>query len=55
MIDLLLNWSKLSRYITGGNRNSLRPGKIPVKHWPRIDKLIYEELPAWWEKKKKEL
>jgi hypothetical protein len=47
-MNTLINWSELSRFITGGDRNSLRPKKIPKKHWGKIDKLIEEDLPAWW-------
>lgn len=46
----LINFSELSRYITGGDRNNFRPGKIPRKHWNKIDKLVYNDLPEWWEK-----
>lgn len=52
-IEKLINWSELSRYITGGDRTTLRPKKkIPEKYYPAIDKLIKEDLPAWWEKRK---
>ena len=44
----LINWSALSRYITGGDRNSIRPTYIPKKHHEVLDKLFNEELPAWW-------
>lgn len=51
----LLNFSELSRHVTKGDRNAIRPNKIPKKWWKVIDYLIYNELPAWWEQKKKEL
>lgn len=44
----LINWSALSRYITGGDRNSIRPSYIPKKHHEALNKLFNEELPAWW-------
>ena len=44
----LINWSALSRYITGGDRNSIRPTYIPKKHHEALDKLFNEELPDWW-------
>lgn len=47
-ISDLINWSALSRYITGGDRNSIRPTYIPKKHHEALDKLFNEELPAWW-------
>ena len=31
-MNKLLNWSELSRYITKGDRNGIRFGKIPKKH-----------------------
>jgi len=47
-ISDLINWSALSRYITGGDRNSIRSVYIPKKHYEALDKLFNEELPAWW-------
>lgn len=47
-ISDLINWSALSRYITGGDRNSIRPTYIPKKHYEALDKLFNEDLPAWW-------
>jgi len=51
-MNKLINWSELSRYITKGDRNCIRSNKIPKKHIPEIDKLIYYDLPKWWEKTK---
>jgi hypothetical protein len=50
MIEKILNWSELSRYITdGGDRNNLRFGKrIPKKHVKELDRLFNERLPEWW-------
>ena len=48
----IINWSELSRYITKGDRNCIRSNKIPKKHIKEIDKLIYYDLPKWWEKTK---
>jgi len=53
MIEKIINFSELSRYVTGGDRNNLRPGRIPKKWWPEIDRLIHTLLPEWWEKYKK--
>lgn len=47
-MEKLINWSELSRYITGGDRNGIRPKKIPKKHKDKLDKLFLEELPKWW-------
>ena len=47
-ISDLINWSALSRYITKGDRNSIRPKYIPKKHHENLDKLFNEDLPAWW-------
>ena len=55
MIEKIINWSALSRYLTGAGRNGFRKGKkIPKGRHAEIDKLIYVDLPAWWERKKKE-
>jgi hypothetical protein len=48
----LINWSELSRYITGGDRNCIRAKKIPKKHLKALDKLFKEDLAEWWEKYK---
>jgi hypothetical protein len=37
----LINWSELSRYITGGDRNGIRANKIPKKHKKAIDLLLH--------------
>jgi len=47
-LSKLINWSELSRFITKGDRNSIRPKYIPKKHYEALDKLFNEELPAWW-------
>lgn len=49
-IDLrkLINWSELSRFIAGGDRNSIRPKYIPKKHYEALDKLFNKDLPEWW-------
>lgn len=39
-MNKLLNWSELSRYITKGDRNGIRFGKIPKKHINALDKLL---------------
>lgn len=54
-MNKLINWSELSRYITGGDRNCIRPKKIWKKHIPTLDKLFLEDLPDWWRKKKDEI
>ena len=54
MIEKIINWSALTRLITGGDRNGIRSNNIPKKWHTAIDKLIYVDLPAWWERKKKE-
>jgi len=51
----IINWSELSRHITGGDRNCIRPGKVPKKHVPALDKLFKEDIPAWWEQQKNNL
>ena len=54
-MEKTLNFSEISRHITGGHRNTINPNKIAEKHIPAMDKLFYEDLPAWWEKKKGEI
>lgn len=51
-MEKLINWSELSRLITGGDRNCIRPKKIPKKHLAKLDKLFTEEIPEWWAKEK---
>jgi hypothetical protein len=54
-MNKLLNWSELSRYITKGDRNGIRFGKIPKKHTEALDKLIIEDMPKWWQEQKSKL
>lgn len=54
MISRILNFSELSRYITGGDRNCIRANKVPKKWHNRIDQLIYKELPKYWEEIKEQ-
>lgn len=54
-MNKLLNWSELSRYITKGDRNGIRFGKIPKKHIKALDKLIIEDMPKWWHEQKSKL
>lgn len=50
----LINFSELSRYITKGDRNSIRSNKIPKKHIDALDRLFYVDLPKWWGDLKKD-
>ena len=52
MIEKIINWSALTRLITGGDRNGIRSNNIPKKWHTAIDKLIYVDLPAWWERER---
>jgi len=36
----LINFSELSRLITGGNRTGIRANKIPLKYQSKINRLI---------------
>ena len=45
-MEKLINWSELSRIITG-NRNGIRCKKIPKKHIEALDKL-FDDIPKWW-------
>ena len=54
-MEKTLNFSEISRHITGGHRNTINPNKIAEKHIPAMDRFFYEELPGWWEKKKVEI
>jgi len=54
-MNKLLNWSELSRYITKGDRNGIRFGKIPKKHTEALDKLFIEDMPKWWQEQKSKL
>jgi len=40
-MEKLINWSELSRYITGSDRNGIRANKIPKKHKEAINRLMY--------------
>lgn len=55
LLHKLINFSELSRYITGGDRNTIRINKIPKKWIPAIDRLILHELPEWWARIKAEI
>jgi hypothetical protein len=50
-MEKLINWSELSRHITGGDRKCIRSTKIPRKHYAAMSQLIYQDLPKWWEAK----
>lgn len=41
----LINWSELSRHMTG-NRGNIRPGKVPYRYKKRIQKLV-EAVHEW--------
>lgn len=47
-MNKLINWSELSRYITSGDRNSIRPKYVPKKHYAAMDRLFQVDLPKWW-------
>jgi len=49
----LINWLALSRHITGGKWDSIRPGKYAKKHIPKLDQFFHNDLPEWWDKEKK--
>jgi len=48
-INNLINWSELSRLITGGGRNGIRSNKIPKCHEAKIKDLI-NTLMEWKER-----
>lgn len=54
MIEKIINWSELSRYIAGGNRGTIRQNLLPEKHIKELDKLFTQDLPRWWEDYKKQ-
>lgn len=54
-MNKLINWSELSRYVTKGDRNGIRFGKIPKKHIKALDKLFVEDIPKWWSEQKSKL
>lgn len=54
-MEKLINWSELSRYITKGDRNGIRFGKIPKKHIAALDQLFNVDLPAFWAEQKSRL
>ena len=54
-MNKLINWSELSRYVTKGDRNGIRFGKIPKKHIPALDQLFNVDLPAFWSEQKSRL
>lgn len=54
-IKKIVNVSELSRHITGGDRNALRKGNFPRKHWDKLDRFFKEDLPEMWEDMKREL
>ena len=47
-MEKLINWSELSRHITGGDRNCIRANKIPKKHLLALTKFFEVDLPKWW-------
>ena len=47
-IAKIINFSELSRIITGGDRNALRPKKIPLKWIPLLDQFFLSDLPGQW-------
>ena len=47
-MEKLINWSELSRIITGGDRNCVRFKKIPKKHIEALDKLFIDNIHKWW-------
>lgn len=46
--DKLIIWSELSRLITKGDRNGIRPNKIPKKHEAKVRRL-QKLIEAWQE------
>jgi hypothetical protein len=48
-------FSTVEHYITKGDRNGIRFGKIPKKHIEALDKLFIEDLPKWWQEQKSKL
>lgn len=51
-LEKLINFSELSREITGGNRGCIRPNQINGKYFEKLDKLFLEDIPNWWKMKK---
>lgn len=51
----LLNWFAISRHVTGGKWDSIRPKKIPKKYIHHLDRLFKVEIPEWWENEKTKL
>ena len=47
-MEELINWSELSRIITGGGRDGVRFKKIQKKHIEALDKLFIDDIPKWW-------
>jgi len=45
-VHKLVNWSELSRAVTKGDRNSIRPTKCPKKHKEKIHEL-FSFLEKW--------
>lgn len=46
VMNKLINWSELSRHITGGDRNCIRANHIPVKYKGKVNRLI-KLIEAW--------
>lgn len=44
----IINWSELSRHITGGDRKCIRANYIPKKHLKKLTQLFEVDLPKWW-------
>jgi hypothetical protein len=47
-MEKLINWSELSRYITGGDRKCIRANYIPKKHLKKLTQLFEVDFPKWW-------
>lgn len=46
----LINWSAVSRYLTGGSEGIRFPKKIPASRLNELDQLFLKDLPLWWRK-----
>lgn len=53
-LSKIINWSELSRHITGGDRGSIRSNKIPIKYLKTLWYFFNSELPEWWDNKGKD-
>lgn len=43
----IINWSELSRIVTGGDRSGIRPGKIPLTRKGQIRKIFKIDFPEY--------